>query len=187
MFLLGVKVFNFEAQSHLLKHKKPCKISFKLRVEGTRQRVLNCFLITIDMFCRMPKAHKLNLILRANIRPMKRFISFICSFFLAVISIQAQSVEDDIIGNWQDKSHKNKQVQIYSQSKKYFGKPIDNSSKLIFKELTWNPTKQVYQGFIISPDSNDTFPIEIKMIGKNAFQFTVRSFIFKTTFQFVRI
>ena len=118
---------------------------------------------------------------------MKRVTSFFFLLFFTFFSTAVLAQEDAIVGNWQDKAHKNKQVQMYVKDKKYFGKSLDNQSKLVFKDLTWNATKQVYEGVLVHPDRDETYKIEIKMIGKNTFQFTVGSFIFKNTFEFFRI
>ena len=118
---------------------------------------------------------------------MKRYTPFFFLFFLPFFSTAVLAQEDAIVGNWQDKAHKTKQVQMYVKEKKYFGKSLDHQAKLVFKDLTWNASKQVYEGFLIHPDKDESYKIEIKMKGKNAFQFTVGTFIFKNTFEFIRI
>jgi len=100
---------------------------------------------------------------------------------------------DQIIGQWRDNNHPEKQIEISGESGKYIGRSIDQSGEsqkgiaVILNDLVWQEQTNSYKGILIDPDNGDEHQIEIKLIGSSTFQFTVSKFIFSKTFIFNRI
>ena len=94
---------------------------------------------------------------------------------------------DALIGKWQDRSHKNQQVEIYKKEGKYFGKAINDPSQLVFKDLTWDINSKTYKGTLINPANGEELLVEIELSDPDNFKFSMGIFIFKKTFRFNRI
>ncbi len=114
-------------------------------------------------------------------------------FMLSSFASLAQTSEK-IIGQWKDKNHPEKQVEMYKQGTSYFGKTINDqravskNGTLVFKELVWNEQTKTYKGILINPDNpKEEFKIDIALVGENQFQFKVGKFIFGKSFTFIRI
>lgn len=111
---------------------------------------------------------------------------------LTVLTASAQNA-DKIIGKWKDTDHLEKQLEMYKQDNKYFGKSINDKSKpskngtLVFKDLVRNEKTRSYQGVLINPDNNNEYKIGIELVGENDFKFKVGKFIFFKTFNFKRM
>lgn len=116
----------------------------------------------------------------------------IMALALMAFSMAAEN-GDQIIGQWRDKNHPEKQIEITSESGKYIGRSINQSGEsqkgriVILNDLVWQERSDSYKGILIDPDNGDEHQIEIKLIGTSTFQFTVSKFIFSKTFIFNRI
>jgi hypothetical protein len=106
--------------------------------------------------------------------------------FFCLTTLRAQSKEV-IEGQWQDTAHPEKIVEVYAKNGRYYGKDLDDPSRLIFRDLQWNSVARTYSGFVINPKNGDELEVNIEMVDQNNFQFTVSLFIFKKTFRFRRI
>jgi lathosterol oxidase len=101
------------------------------------------------------------------------------------LSVFSQS-SNSIVGNWKDKSHPEKQVQMYvGTNDKIYGKAANNT--IVFKALVWDNATKKYNGILINPDNKEEFKISISLSTNDTFSFTVKKFIFSKKFQFVRI
>ena len=127
--------------------------------------------------------------MRAKIKKSTWLLSVV---MLAAFVASAQNA-DIIIGKWKDADHPEKQLEMYSQDGKYFGKSINDRNKpskngtIIFKDLVWSEKTKNYQGILISPENNEEFKIVVRLIDNNKFQFKVSKFIFTKSFTFKRI
>ncbi|MFN7116017.1 MAG: DUF2147 domain-containing protein [Saprospiraceae bacterium] len=124
------------------------------------------------------------------------FLKGITLFMLLLFTsftLLAQNAKD-IIGKWKDKDHPDKQIEMYVQgTDKYEAKMINDTRKksqnglIIFKNLSWNEAKRIYQGILINPDDGNEFKINIELVNKDTFQFKIKRMFLTKTFQFVRI
>lgn len=95
-----------------------------------------------------------------------------------------------ILGFWKDNANPDKQVEMYEQGGRYFGRSTPSAPKpgfLVFHDLVWNASTKSYQGYIQDPEGSGRYPIVITWSGSNAFQFKVKRLVFTKSFRFVRI
>ena len=106
--------------------------------------------------------------------------------FLFLFSIfQKVFAQDNILGKWVDKEHKEKKIEMYlSSDKEIYGK--SESGIIVFKSLVFNSKAKTYSGILINPDNNAAFTIVINQPTKDSFTFSVEKFIFLKRFTFLR-
>ena len=109
------------------------------------------------------------------------FFAFLFSFCI----FQRVFSQDNILGKWVDKEHKEKKIEMYLRSdKKIYGK--SESGIIVFKSLVFNSKAKTYSGILINPDNNAAFPIVINQPTKDSFTFSVKKFIFSKKITFIR-
>ena len=110
------------------------------------------------------------------------FFAFLFSFCVS----QKVIAQNDLLGNWIDKEHKEKKIEMYLGSdKKIYGK--SESGIIVFKSLVFNSKAKTYGGILKDPDNNAEFIIVINQPTTDSFTFTVRKFIFSKRFTFLRV
>lgn len=95
-----------------------------------------------------------------------------------------------ILGFWKDGANPDKQIEMYEQGGRYFGRSTPAAAKpgfLVFQDLAWNAPTKSYQGYIQDPEGSGRYPIAITWSGPNAFQFKIKRLVFTKSFRFVRI
>lgn len=106
----------------------------------------------------------------------------------SLILCTASVAQNKIIGKWKDADHPEKQIEVYLQNGKYYGKSINSKTGfLVLKDLVWIEKENIYKGILTNPDNNSTYNISIAMIDDNKFKFKVGKFIFYKIFNFLRI
>ena len=110
--------------------------------------------------------------------------SFFAFLFLFNI-FQKVFSQNNILGKWVDKEHKEKKIEMYLGSdKKIYGK--SENGIIVFKSFVFNSTAKTYSGILINPDNNAAFTIVINQSNKDSFTFSVKKFIFSKKFTFIR-
>ena len=109
------------------------------------------------------------------------FFAFLFSFSIS----QRVFSQNNILGKWRDKEHKEKKIEMYLGSdKKIYGK--SESGIIVFKSLVFNSKSKTYSGFLIDPNNNAEFIIAINQPTIDSFTFSVKKFIFSKKFTFIR-
>ena len=109
------------------------------------------------------------------------FFAFLFSFSI----YQRVFSQDNILGKWVDKEHKEKKIEMYlSSDKKIYGK--SESGIIVFKYLVFNSKTKTYNGVLIDPANNAKFSIVINQPSIDSFTFSVKKFIFSKNFTFLR-
>ena len=109
------------------------------------------------------------------------FFAFLFAFGIS----QKVFAQNNILGKWIDKEHKEKKIEMYLGSDKIIcGK--SESGIIVFKSLVFNSEAKTYSGILINPDNNAAFSIVINQPTTHSFTFSVKKFIFSKKFTFVR-
>ena len=112
----------------------------------------------------------------------------IFSFFAFLFSFgiyQKVFAQNNILGKWIDKEHKQKKIEMYLGSdKKIYGK--SENGIIVFKSLVFNSKAKTYGGILKDPDNNAAFIIVINQQTADSFTFLVKKFIFSKRFTFLR-
>ena len=110
------------------------------------------------------------------------------SFFAFLISFSiSQKVfsQNNLLGKWMDKEHKEKKIEMYLGSdKKVYGK--SESGIIVFKSLVFDSKTKTYSGILMDPANNAKFSIMINQPTADSFIFSVKKFIFSKKFTFIR-
>ena len=110
--------------------------------------------------------------------------SFFAFLFSSCIFQRAFS-QNNILGKWIDKEHKEKKIEMYLGSdQKIYGK--SESGIIVFKSLVFNSIAKTYNGILIDPDNNSAFTIVINQPSVESFTFSAKKFIFSKKFTFLR-
>jgi hypothetical protein len=108
-----------------------------------------------------------------------------CMFLFAVIFSGTAQSTAGITGKWKDASNADKVIDIYQHTDgKFYGK--GSNGFIVLKQLVWDARVKVYRGILVNPDNKEEFAIEITLVEKS-FSFSVKKFIFRKTFKFVRV
>ena len=109
------------------------------------------------------------------------FFAFLFSFSIS----QRVFSQNNILGKWRDKEHKEKKIEMYLGSdKKIYGK--SESGIIVFKSLIFNSKAKTYSGILIDPANNAEFGIVINQPSVYSFTFSAKKFIFSKKFTFLR-
>lgn len=115
-------------------------------------------------------------------------MKYLIALLFSLLLVNTSFAQNKIIGKWKDTDHPEKQIEVYLQNGKYYGKSItEKTGFLILKDLVWNEKENIYKGILTNPDDNSTYNINVSMINDNTFKFKVGKFIFYKTFNFIKI
>jgi hypothetical protein len=115
---------------------------------------------------------------------MKQVVITCTLLFAVIFSGTAQAVTG-IAGKWKDASNADKVIDIYKHTdSKFYGK--GSNGFIVLKQLAWDDKEKLYRGILVNPDNKEEFTIAITQVDKS-FSFTVKKFIFRKTFKFVRV
>jgi hypothetical protein len=104
-----------------------------------------------------------------------------CTFLFAIIFPGAAQSPAGITGKWMDASNADKVIDIYQHTDgRFYGK--GSNGFIVLKQLVWDDRAKLYRGILVNPDNKEEFTVEIN----NRFSFSVKKFIFRKTFKFVR-
>ena len=109
------------------------------------------------------------------------FFAFLFSFSIS----QRVFSQNNLLGRWIDKEHKEKKIEMYLGSdKEIYGK--SESGIMVFKSLVFNSKTKTYNGVLIDPANNAKFSIVINQPTIDSFNFSVKKFIFSKKFTFLK-
>ena len=113
-----------------------------------------------------------------------RTLSFFAFLILFSISQKVFS-QNNLLGKWMDKEHKEKKIEMYlGIDKKVYGK--SESGIIVFKSLVFDSKTKTYSGILMDPANNAKFSIMINQPTADSFIFSVKKFIFSKKFIFIR-
>ena len=111
------------------------------------------------------------------------------SFFVFLLSFsisQKGFSQNNLLGKWMDKEHKEKKIEMYlGGDKKIYGK--SKSGTIVFKSLIFDSKAKIYSGILIDPANDAEFSIIINQPTADSFTFSVKKFIFSKKFTFIRL
>ena len=109
------------------------------------------------------------------------FFAFLFSFSIS----QRVFSQNNLLGRWMDKEHKEKKIEMYlGGDKKIYGK--SENGTIVFKSLAFDSKAKIYSGILIDPANNAKFSIIINQPTADSFTFSVKKFIFSKKFTFIR-
>ena len=111
------------------------------------------------------------------------------SFFVFLLSFsisQKGFSQNNLLGKWMDKEHKEKKIEMcLGGDKKIYGK--SESGTIVFKSLAFDSKAKIYSGILIDPANDAEFSIIINQSTADSFTFSVKKFIFSKKFTFIRL
>ena len=124
----------------------------------------------------------------------KQVVKFIFAYILLLVipfSLFAQG--DEIIGKWKFPGN-SREIEIYLENNKYYGKIIKTSGKnknekighIMLKDFIYNHTDMKYTGKINSP-SGMTASGELLLLNENELKISVRKFFIHKTYILTRV
>ena len=111
------------------------------------------------------------------------------SFFVFLFSFsisQKGFSQNNLLGKWMDKEHKEKKIEMYlGGDKKIYGK--SESGTIVFKSLIFDSKAKIFSGILIDPANDAEFSIIINQPTADSFTFSVKKLIFSKKFTFIRL